>query len=130
MTKQEVIDKSVELTKTLGVTVYPITFVNYTKEQRAILETGQDLPVGEDVDIVYGFLKEPPFLVKARAMDKYHNGMGFTANLEILEACIIKEHTDPRMLSEVAPNDKFKLGAAKYAGEKLLIATDQTEKKN
>lgn len=113
MTKQEVADKAVELSKSLGCIVHPITFIN-----------------GVEDDIVFGFIKEPSFLVKARAMDKVYNGMGFTANLEILEACILKEHTDPRMLSEVVPNDKFKLGAAKYAGELLLIATDQTEKKN
>lgn len=129
MTKQEVIDKAAELTKSLGCIVHPITFVNYTEDQVTKIKAGEDIS-DDETDIVYGFLKEPSFLVKARAMDKVYNGMGFTANLEILEACIIKDQTDPRMMSEVAPNDKFKLGAAKYAGELLLIAKDQTEKKN
>ncbi|EHQ30025.1 hypothetical protein [Mucilaginibacter paludis] len=113
MTKEEVIKKAEELTVKEGVKVYPITFI------------GKD-----ESDLVIGFIKEPSFLVKARAMDKVYTGMGFSANLEILSACLLTEHSDPRLLSETYPNDRYKLGAAKYCGDLLLMATDQTEKKS
>ena len=129
MTKKEVVLKAEDLTKSLGITVHPITFVNYTPAQQSLIKEGGEVPEAE-TDIIHGFLKEPSFLVKARAMDRVTSGMAMTAYIEILDACIIKEHTDPRMVSETEGGGKFKLGAAKYAGELLLLATDQTEKKN
>jgi len=113
MTKEEIVKKAEALTKKEGVKVYPIIFIDK-----------------DETDLVFGFVKEPSFLVKARAMDKVYTGMGFSANLEILQSCILTEHSDPRLLSETYPNDRFKLGAAKYCGDLLLMAKDQTEKKS
>jgi hypothetical protein len=81
-------------------------------------------------DLIIGYLNEPPFLVKARAMDKSLVGMAFTASLEILDACLIKEESDPRLLNEKYGNGKYKLGAAEFCRTKILIATDQAEKKS
>lgn len=109
----EVKAKAEELSEKMGVKVLPMTF------------RGND-----ENDLVVGFLKEPPFLVKARAMDKMYAGMSFTAGMDIMEACLIKEETDPRILSPLPINDTYKLGAIKFCGELVTYRVDITEKKN
>jgi hypothetical protein len=113
LAKEQAILKAKTLSEKEGVLVHHILFL------------GEN-----ETDFVVGFLKEPPFLVKARAMDRVYNGQGFTANLEILEICLLKDHSDARMLSESAGNGMYKLGAAKAAGDLLLIAKNQAEKKS
>lgn len=110
---EEVKKKAEDLSEKFGVKVHAMTF-------RGVDEN----------DLVVGFVKEPPFLVKARAMDKTYGGMGFTAGIEIMEACLIKDETDPRILSILPVNDNFKMGAAKFCGDLVKLALDLTEKKN
>lgn len=110
---EEIKAKAEELSEKLGVKVHPMTF-------RGV----------DDNDLVVGFVKEPPFLVKARAMDKTYGGMGFTAGVEIMEACLIKEETDPRIVSGLSRDDNYRMGAAKFCGDLIKYSVDLTEKKN
>lgn len=112
-TKEEIKQKAADLTKELNVEVHPMTFIGDSPD-----------------DLVVGFVKEPPFLTKARAMDKVYAGMGFTANIEIMDLCLLKEHSDKRIYTESAQNDRYRLGCAKFCGNLLLLSTDVTEKKN
>lgn len=112
-TIEEVKKRAEDLSEEHKVVVHPMTFKGD----------------GED-DLVVGFVKEPGFLIKARAMDKMYGGMSFTAGMEIMDACMIKEDTDPRILSALPANDTYKLGAVKFCGELVRYRIDITEKKN
>jgi hypothetical protein len=80
-------------------------------------------------DFVVGYIKEPPRLVKQRAMDKTLMGQGFSVGAEIIQACILKEETDPRILSELSENDRYALGAENFATELVSVSLDQLKKK-
>ncbi|MEB0262300.1 hypothetical protein [Mucilaginibacter sp. 10I4] len=117
--KQAAIDRGDELSKQFGVPVHTMIFYGQKSDGEY-----------DENDLVVGFIKEPPFLVKARAMDKSLMGMGFTASIEILDSCLIKEQSDERILCESPGKDKYRLGAAEYCRNKILIARDQSEKKS
>ncbi len=111
----EVLAKAEELTTKLGIKVHPITFIVDSQAS----------------DFVIGYIKEPSRLVKMRAMDKVSLGQSSFAYLELLESCIIKDESDPRILSEKPENDTYNLGASKFCGNLLVIATDLSDiKKN
>jgi hypothetical protein len=82
-----------------------------------------------DEDWAIGFIKEPLRIVKARAMDKMLMGQGFSVGAEIVEACLLKEESDPRILSEAPENDKYALGAEKFATDLIALSLDQSKKK-
>jgi hypothetical protein len=110
-TYQEINIKAEELTAQLGVKVHAFTAIDNTEDNKVV-----------------AFIKEPSRLIKSRAMDKTYNGMGFTAGSEMLEACIIREESDPRFLNEAPENDKFYLGASKFCADLLVMATNNTKK--
>lgn len=113
MTKEEAFKKAEELKTKLSVTVHPVIFVG-----------------ADESDLIIGFIKEPSFLVKARAMDRSLLGQSFTASLEILESCLLVEESDPRILSETAGDGRYKLGAAEFCRNIIKISVDQAEKKS
>ena len=117
--KAGALHKGKELERQLGVPVHTMIFFGQDAEGNYC----------ED-DLVVGYLKEPSFLVKARAMDKSLLGMGFSAAIEILDSCLVKEHSDPRILCELPGKDKYRLGAAEFCRNKILIARDQSKKKS
>lgn len=117
--KDEAIAKGVELSKSLDIPIHTMVFFGQDKDGNY-----------DENDLVVGYIREPSFLVKARAMDKSLLGMGFSAAIEILDACLVKEHSDPRILCELPGKDKYRLGAAEFCRNKILIARDQSEKKN
>lgn len=117
--KQEALLKGEELSKHFNVPVHTMIFFGKDEEGNY-----------NQSDLVVGYIKEPSFLVKARAMDKSLVGMGFTASIEILDACLIKENSDPRILCELPGKDTYRLGAAEFCRNKILIAVDQAEKKS
>lgn len=83
---------------------------------------------GED-DWLVGFIKEPVMLVKARAMDKMMMGQGFSVGGELVEACLIREETDPRIYSTLEENANYVLGSWKVAADLVAISLDQSKKK-
>lgn len=116
---QAALDKGKELEKQAGVPVHTMVFFG----------KGADGKFDQN-DLVVGYVKEPSFLTKARAMDKSLVGMGFSASVEILDSCLIKEHSDPRILCEIPGKDFYRMGAAEFCRKKIMIAIDQAEKKS
>lgn len=116
---QEAMNKGKELEKKFGLPVHTMIFFGKNADGKY-----------DENDLVVGYVKEPSFLVKARAMDKSLIGMAFTASIEILDSCLIKEESDPRILCETPGQDTYRLGAAEFCRCKILIAVDQAEKKS
>lgn len=81
----------------------------------------------ESDDIVIGYLKEPQRFVKLRMMDK---GMTspITAASEVMETCLIKEESDPRIMSEAQENDVFYIGATKVVYDLVQVAINLVKK--
>jgi hypothetical protein len=116
---KEALEKGKELEKQAGVPVHTMVFFS----------KGADGKYDEN-DLVVGYVKEPSFLVKARALDKSLLGMAFSASIEILDTCLIKEHSDPRILCELPGKDLYRISAAEFCRKIILIAIDQSEKKS
>lgn len=116
---KEALDKGKELSKQFNVPVHTMVF--YGKDAKGNYDPQE---------LIVGYLREPSFLIKARAMDKSLLGMGFTAAIEILDSCLIKESSDPKILCELPGQDTYRLGAAEFCRNKILIALDQAEKKS
>lgn len=99
--------------------------VKYATKVHAFMFKGDK----SDDDFVIGYMKEPARIVKSRAIDKMHQGMTFSVGDEVVEACLIKEESDPRITSELSENDNYALGATKFAGELIKFSVDQLKKK-
>ena len=104
-------EKANELTASLGVKVHPIFF----KES-------------EDSPEIVGYIKEPSRMVKLAVLDKSVMG-GFSAASEMLEAILIKEHSDPRIYSEKNEDDKIYLGAVMAAYDLVKFSVNTLKKK-
>lgn len=102
-------DKAADLSKTLSVKVHPVVFYF-------------------NAEPVTGFLKEPARLTKYRYLDKAMNGP-ITSGIELLEACLIKDQSDPRLTSESPEYDGLNL-AAITAAISLVKSASGSLKKN
>lgn len=109
MTKEEVFEKAEQLTKIYGVKVHPFLLRD------------------DDIEVV-GYVKEPSRLAKYRYLDKAMTG-AMSAASELLEICLLKEESDPKITSEASENDKYNIGAATFCASLLNISSD-TLKKN
>jgi hypothetical protein len=109
----EMAEKAKQLTDKMGAKVHPILFY----------------PSEEGVDPIKGYIKDPPRLAKIRILDKSYQVGEFSASAEMLDLCLIKEESDPRLYSEDQQYDHIYLGAC-YECQKLIrIATSQVKKK-
>lgn len=111
MTNEEIQTKADELSIKHGVKVHPLVF---------------SLP--DSKGQIIGYLKEPPRFVKLRVMDK---GLTepMTAASTIVDAYLIAEESDPRILSEASENDVFYIGACMEAYNLVKLAVNQFKKK-
>lgn len=82
----------------------------------------------EDGDII-GYLKEPERLLKLRVIDMLNMGQHTASGDAILQACLIKEESDPRILSESPNDDMVYIGAVMHAQELVKYYTNQFKKK-
>lgn len=103
--------KAQALSEELKVKVHPIVFY-----------------VEKDKEPVIGFFREPNRMVKLAVMDKYATGF-YSACAQALEACLIKEHSDPRISSERPEDDNYYMGAVMAISEKIEFAANQVDKK-
>jgi hypothetical protein len=101
----EIEKKSEELSLKYGVKVTPLIF-------------------GPEEDRVVGYLKEMPRIAKVRVMDKMLTEP-FTACEQLLESCLIKEESDPRIMSE----DKHYMGALNEISNMVQVSMNQFKKK-
>lgn len=81
-----------------------------------------------DNDIV-GYVKEPPRIVKQRALDAVMQKGAVTAAGELMEAMLIKEESDERLYVEKPEYDKFYLGASMACMDLVKVSQDQFKKK-
>lgn len=103
--------KAVELSEQLKIKVYPLVFI-----------------AGEDKEPVIGYMKEPSRAVKYAVMDKSLMG-AYSASSEMLEVILVKEHSDPRILSDRSEDDIYNLGASMEAYNLIKVAQNQADKK-
>ena len=103
MTQEEIKNKCEELGQKHGCKVHPLHF--------------KDAASNEDV---VGFIREPERHVKLRYMDKALTGSS-TAGAEIVEAYLIREESDERILKD----DVFFLGAVHALNKVITLAVDQ-----
>lgn len=111
MTNEEIETKAAELTAQYGTKVHALVFI------------------GKDVeDRVIGFMKEPPRAVKLRVLDK---GLvsPVSAASEVVDAYLIKEHSDARIYSEDVENDSYYIGATMEAYKLVTMSVNQFKKK-
>lgn len=104
-----------ELTKKHGANVTPILFYDQADENQT--------------DPLKGYLKEPNRLAKLRILDKSSQIGDFSASAEMIDLCLIKEESDPRIYSEAPENDKFFLGACYRCQQLITMSFDQIKKK-
>jgi phosphotransacetylase len=110
LTKAEIEEKAIELAKAFGVhKIIPIVFV----------EGGEE---------IVGFMKEPSRQAKIAVMDKALMG-GYSAAEEILRDLVLKDHSDPRILSDAPEHDKFYLGAVMVVYEQIKFSANTLKKK-
>lgn len=102
--------KALEIQERLGVyKVYPLLFI----------EKGEEIK---------GYFKEPSRQAKIAIMDKSVMG-GYSAVEEILPTVIIKEESDPRILSEKQEHDRIFMGALMAVYDKIKYSTNELKKK-
>lgn len=85
--------------------------------------------VEEDKEPVVGYIKEPNRMVKLAVMDKYASGF-YSACAQVLPTILIKEHSDPRLSSELSKDDLYFMGAVYAVSELIQFASNQVGKKN
>lgn len=112
LTDEQIEAKAKELTEQHKCTVYPLVFLTGTEE---------------DSEQIIGYMKEPKRAVKMVAMDKAMSRPSF-AGQDLLQACLIKEESDNRILSEKSEHDSIFLGACRAALEKVQISMEQLKK--
>lgn len=66
---------------------------------------------------VIGFIKEPNRVLKMQCIDMYMTGRFTTAADNLLQICLIKEESDPKILSEAPEHDPIYLGFLMKANE-------------
>ncbi len=109
LTKEQIQAKADEISKELNVKVTPIEFID-----------------GEEQ--IIGFIQEPNRMTKMRSLDKAMQSP-VTAASELLEATIIRQHSNPRIMSERSEDDKIYIGAAMCCFELVKVSEDQFKKK-
>lgn len=111
LSQEEILQKADELSKIHGCKVRPLVFVDdATKET------------------IVGYYKEPSRMVKTRVLDKAMQAP-VTAACELLDAVLIGDASDPRILSESPENDKYYHGAALEIMTTITYSQNQFKKK-
>lgn len=110
LTNEQIQAKAVELESKYGCKIHPIVFMTENEEQ------------------VIGYMKEPPRMVKLRVLDKSLTSP-MTAAAECLESVLLRDESDPRILSEMPEHDKIYLGACMEASNIIQFSANQFKKK-
>lgn len=105
--------KSQELEVTMKCKVYPILLVE-----------------SEDpLDLVIGFLKAPSRDIKVRAIDMIRNEGPMQGGSLLLNACLIKAESDPRLGDPSSAYDELNIGAMGAATKVVEFRVDISKKK-
>jgi hypothetical protein len=82
----------------------------------------------ESGDLLAGYLQEPNRVTKLRFMDRLLQGP-MIASSELLDVCLLKEDSDPRLYSEKPEHDIFYIGACTAARDIIKQSVDLFKKK-
>lgn len=77
---------------------------------------------------IVGFLKEPNRMTKTAIADEITKSP-WRGNLAALQACLMKDVSDPRLSSDKREYDAIALGAGETAAQFVRIAINQLKKK-
>ena len=109
-TDEEVAQKVTELESTLKSKVHAFVFLLQGKERIA------------------GYLREPQRMEKVQFFDRVMVAPA-TAAMIILDACLIKEASDPRITAESSEYDTLHLGAIQFVQNLMTLNYDVYKKK-
>ena len=112
MTNEEIQQKADELSKQYNCNVHPLVF-----------------KAEDETEEIIGYLKEPQRQVKTSLMDRAITQQSATACAEILEAYIIKEHSDNRIYHRTSENDRYFFGALKEMYNMIQVSINHFKKK-
>jgi hypothetical protein len=103
-------------------------------EQLSIREKSKVTPIlfyqnGNASDPIIGYLKHPTRVAKVAIMDKSDQAGNFSAGAEMLNICLLKADSDPRLSSEAEQYDDVYMGAI-LAAQDLIKASINQIKKN
>lgn len=109
-TDAEVEQKAAELTESLKCPVHPFVFLLQGKER------------------VAGYVREPDRMEKIQYLDRV-NISPASAAMNLLEACLVKDASDPRITSEDREFDSLHLGAITFIQNLMVLNYDVYKKK-
>jgi len=107
ITQDTIEQKAAELSQELNIKVHPLMFI----------EQGTD-------EVVQGYLREPDRVTKTRYLDRAVTSLASAAG-ELLEVCLIKEHSDERIMK----NDNHYFGACAFVNQLVQASQNQIAKK-
>lgn len=113
LTTEQIEARADELSAALNVKVYPMELYLEDKPEAQVI----------------GFLREPNRLAKIRSLDMAQTHGSVESATTLLETCLIKEHSDPRIWSEDSAYDKLYIGAAMAASNLVQVSVNQFKKK-
>ena len=103
-------EKAQEISKRIGLKVYPFSFLI------------------DDTDQVVGYIQEPKRVVKMAALDEMIKSMTMAGEM-ILNTSLIKEDSDPRILSEKSEDDSIFISSCLHCVTFLKMYNDELKKK-
>lgn len=110
ITQEQITQKAAELSQQTGRKVFPLVFMHE----------------GENgAEQIVGYMQNPTRVVKMKAFDKTVVSQA-SAGAELLEHCLLKEHSDERIYSEKEEYDHIFLGACIAALNNIKVAVEQS----
>lgn len=109
-TDEQVAQKVQELTESTGKKIHAFVFLLGGAER------------------VAGYVREPDRMEKIQYLDRVATASA-SAAMVLLEACLIKEASDPRISSEDAQYDSLHLGAIQFIQNLMVMNYDVYKKK-
>lgn len=110
-TTEQIEQKAKQLSEQYGVEVIPMAFTDADSNEQIV-----------------GYLKSPDRLSMMRAFDKMISSPSM-AGAEILEICLIKNESDPRIYTEAPQNNSIYLGAIVEALSVVKLNKNTLKKK-
>ncbi|RYD57018.1 MAG: hypothetical protein EOP56_09430 [Sphingobacteriales bacterium] len=111
LTKEQIEAKAKELSEKHACKVHGFEFIN-----------------PENGDQVIGYIKEPNRLLKLYALDKGALQL-YSVGVQLIDSCLIKDESDPRIYSESQEHDTYYFGAIDFANGLIALSRDQLKKK-
>lgn len=129
--EEEVFAKADQLSDKYKTKVYPLV-VTVPKISLSVMATNGSEPLKEETgeEKIVGYIKEPSRQAKMAALDKTAIEGSITLGGEmILNACLIKEESDPRIFSTASEYDAIYIGACMQCNKLVQAYSAELKKK-